>query len=235
VNYDYTISRREIPEQIVEGKRLGRHVNHDSRSLNYVVEAGAVSSVVHKPVGLPLDQGHIGSCTANATVGAGNCPPSRHVKSPYTEIGAVRLYERETRDEGQPYPPNDPGGSGLAVCQAAKELGWIKSYSHALSVPAALTALQSQPVITGVPWYEGFDKPDQNGLVQISGQIRGGHEIVVVGVDVPGKLVWLVNSWGLKYGVASSTLGLAGGCFCWSWDTWDQLLANQGDVTVPVF
>jgi hypothetical protein len=123
----------------------------------------------------------------------------------------------------------------LAVCQAAKELGWIKSYSHALSVPAALTALQSQPVITGVPWYEGFDKPDQNGLVQISGQIRGGHEIVVVAVDAPGKLVWLVNSWGLKYGVASSTLGLAGGCFCWSWDTWDQLLANQGDVTVPVF
>jgi hypothetical protein len=234
MSYEYTVSHRHIPEEIVEGKRLGRHVVHDSRSLKHVVKASSkIQSVVHPPVGLPLDQGQLGSCTANATAGAGNCPPSPHVKSPYTESGARRLYARETRDEGQPWPPNDPGGSGLAVCQAAKEMGWIKSYSHALSVTAALTALQTRPVITGVDWYEGFDKPDSNGLVEISGQVRGGHEIVVVEVDAPNKLVWLVNSWGLQYGVARN--GLKGGCFCWSWDTWDQLLGSQGDVTVPIF
>jgi len=213
----------------VEGRRLGRHVVHDPRSRNFEAEAaGAIKSVQHSSTGLPLDQGNIGSCTANALCGALDSSPDNKSGKSYKESDAVSLYELETQLEGQPYPPNDPGGSGLMVCKAAKQLGWISSYKHAFGIDHALRALTLRPVITGVAWYTSFDSPDANGLVAIApgATVRGGHEIVADGIDAPNQLVWFWNSWGTVYGV--------GGRFCMSFDTWSQLLAQQGDVTVPL-
>lgn len=220
-----------ITEHLVVGKRLGRHINHDPRSLAYPApRAPAIRSVVHKSHGLPLDQGQIGSCTANALVGALNCTWNypRVTTAPFTEAGAVNLYKRETADEGQPYPPNDPGGSGLAVCKAAVELGWIHKYTHALDVDHALQALVLRSVITGINWYTSFDTPAASGLVVISknATVRGGHEIVANEIDEPNELVWFCNSWGYNYGL--------GGRFCMSFTTWERLLSEQGDVTVPI-
>jgi len=61
--------------------------------------------------------------------------------TPLDEKDAVRIYELETKLEGQPYPPNDPGGSGLMVCKAARQLGMISSYQHAFGIQDALEAL----------------------------------------------------------------------------------------------
>jgi hypothetical protein len=114
------------------------------------------------------------------------------------------------------------------VCKAAKQLGWIKSYTHAFGLQHALGALMLRPVITGIDWYTSFDTPDAQGLVQISpgAKVRGGHEVVADGIDAPNQLVWFWNSWGTSFGV--------GGRFCMSFATWEQLLSNQGDVTVPL-
>jgi hypothetical protein len=146
-----------------------------------------------------------------------------------TEADAIRVYELETKLEGKPYPPNDPGGSGLMVCAAAKQLGMIASYNHAFGIRHALEALVVRPVITGINWYSSFDTPDpQTGLVAIGAgaTVRGGHEIVADGIDADKKLVWFWNSWGTQWGL--------GGRFCMAFDTWDQLLHEQGDVTVPL-
>jgi hypothetical protein len=223
--------RELLPEEKVEGRRLGRHVLHDPRSRNYGAQtATKVKSVQHKAAGLPLDQGQIGSCTANALCGAlDSAPDSAHEHGRrFTEKDAVALYELETKLEGQPYPPNDPGGSGLMVCKAAQQLGWISSYTHAFGVEHALLALTLRPVITGVNWYTSFDSPDEHGLVAIGhgATVRGGHEVLADGIDAPNELVWFWNSWGTQYGV--------GGRFCMSFDTWDQLLKERGDVTVPL-
>lgn len=223
------IVRVTLPEQTVEGRRLGRHVVHDARSRNYEAEsATAIKSVQHTSVGLPLNQGAIGSCTANALCGALDSSPDDGSGRKFHERDAVKLYELETELEGKPYPPNDPGGSGLMVCKAAKQLGWIGSYRHAFSVHSALLALSLRPVITGMNWYTSFDQPDGNGLVAIAphATVRGGHEVVADGIDEPNHLVWFWNSWGKSFGV--------GGRFCMSFDTWAQLLAEQGDVTVPM-
>jgi len=119
------IVRRTLPEQMVEGHRLGRHVVHDPRSRNFSADAAAaIKSVQHQAVGLPLDQGNIGSCTANAMCGALDSAPDNATGRQFGENDAVSLYELETQLEGQPYPPNDPGGSGLMVSKAAKQLGW---------------------------------------------------------------------------------------------------------------
>jgi len=220
--------RRQIPEIKVPGKPLGRHIVHDPRSFGFPAPGAPIVSVQHASIGLPLDQGEVGSCTANALIGFLNTEPNVPAHGPWTERGALRLYGRETANEGQPYPPNDPGGSGLEVCKAAVQLGMISSYTHAFDVQAALRALVLRSVITGVNWYDSFDSPDGNGLVAIApgAQVRGGHEFEGDEIDVPNELVWFMNSWGPSYGI--------NGRFCMSWATWQTLLDQQGDVTVPI-
>ncbi|MGA8360115.1 MAG: hypothetical protein WB793_00650 [Candidatus Dormiibacterota bacterium] len=223
------VVRSVIPELVTPGKRLGRHIVHDPRSRNFPAEgAAAIMSVVHNATGLPLNQGDIGSCTANALCGALNSVPDFKGGAPRTETDAITLYELETKLEGDPYPPNDPGGSGLEVCKAAVQLGWISSYQHAFSLEDALLALVLRPVITGIGWYTSFDTPSADGLVVIAmgATVRGGHEVVADQIDAPNKLVWFWNSWGPTFGV--------GGRFCMSFDTWQQLLNESGDVTVPI-
>jgi hypothetical protein len=227
---DNGIVESHLSEQQVTGKRLGRHVRHDPRSRDFPAEqAPQITSVTHQATGLPLNQGELGSCTANALCGALDSAPDFGGGAPATETEAVHLYERETSLEGDPYPPNDPGGSGLMVCKAAKQMGLITSYKHAFGIENALKALVLRPVITGVKWYTSFDTPDpKTGLVELSPQatVRGGHEIVADGIDAENKLVWFWNSWGTQFG--------QGGRFCMAFGTWDQLLKDQGDVTVPV-
>ncbi|HKS49480.1 MAG TPA: hypothetical protein VJT49_31095 [Amycolatopsis sp.] len=221
---------RQLPEQPFAGRRLGRHVEHDPRSRDYPAErAPKIVSVTHRAAGLPLDQGDIGSCTANALCGALNSAPNFTGNSPLVESDAIRLYELETKLEGKPYPPNDPGGTGLMVCKAGVQLGLISSYHHAFGLRHALEALVARPVITGVTWYSSFDHPDpKTGLVKLTpdATVRGGHEVVADGIDAEKKLVWFWNSWGPGYGL--------GGRFCMGFDTWDELLHDQGDVTVPI-
>jgi hypothetical protein len=219
----------QIPELVVPGKRLGRHVHFDSRSAAYPAEtAPAVVSVTHQSAGLPLDQGEIGSCTANALVGALNTVPHWSPGAPtLAEPDAVALYSAETALEGSPYPPNDPGGSGTEVCQAAKNAGMLDGYQHATGLDQALAALVIRPVIVGINWFDSFDTPGPQGVVAIApgATVRGGHEVLATGIDAAAQLVWLWNSWGTPYGL--------GGRFAMSFSTLAALLGQGGDVTVP--
>ena len=223
------IVRVRQAEHRVAGRRLGRYVVHDPRSWNYPAETTAeIASVQHAAVGLPLDQGEVGSCTANALCGALNSVPYNAAGRQFTEADALTLYGRETALEGQPYPPNDVGGSGLIACKAAKDLGWISAYQHAFGIGQALRVLTIRPVVCGLTWYTSFDAPDSTGLVTISSDAtpRGGHAVFACGIDKPHQLVWFWNSWGTAFGVD--------GRFCMSFETWALLLADQGDVTVPI-
>lgn len=230
-----SIFTARIPEVIVPGKRLGRHIHYDSRSDAYPAEtAPALRTVTHRSSGLPLDQGQIGSCTANALVGALNTVPHWKEDQPLlAEPDAVNLYSEETTLEGDPYPPNDPGGSGTEVCQAAKNAGLLNGYQHATGIDQALAALVIRPVITGINWFTSFDTPDASGLVAIApnATVRGGHEIVAVAINVTEERVWFPNSWGLSWGVAFA--GIPGGCFAMSFTTWGTLLEQGGDCTIP--
>ena len=95
-------------------------------------------------------------------------------------------------------------------------------------VEQALLALVLRPVITGIGWYSSFDTPDASGLVAVASgaTVRGGHEVVADQIDAGNKLVWFWNSWGPGFGV--------GGRFCMAFDTWQRLLQEHGDVTVPL-
>jgi hypothetical protein len=207
-------------------RRLGRHIEHDERSRSFPApRAAQVVSVTHERRCPPFDQGDTGSCTGNAEAGLLMTDPYFVAGRDLSETDAVTLYEKATHLDqiAGSYPPDDTGSSGLAAMKAAKALGYITGYQHAFGLQHALEALVLAPVITGVSWYEGFDNPGADGLVSISGAVRGGHEFEMVGIDADARTVRACNSWGPAWG--------DGGYFQFTWDTWDQLLQEQGDVT----
>lgn len=218
------------------GGRLGRHIEHDPRSRAFAMypsDLGPIKVVKHRRYGSIFDQGQFGSCTGNALAGAINTAPLHKTGArALVEADAVKLYAAATVLDGYAgtYPPDDTGSSGLAVCKAGMKAGYLTGYKHAFSIQAALASLTVTPVITGIPWYEGFDKPDADGMVVIAGQIRGGHEIEVDAILKVGSLaetiVELPNSWGTSWGL--------GGKFRMTAATWAALLEQQGDVTGPL-
>ncbi len=231
----YTVTHRNIPETPVEGKPLGRHVHHDSRSLAYLVEADGTIATARWDRKIPvLNQLSVGACTGNAATGALGTEPDFDSLSDLIAKGlkldeseALSLYSAaETIDGDGPYPPNDHGSSGLSVAKAATNAGLISGYTHITSIAAAQTAIQTGPFIIGSDWYTSFDAPDAKGLVTIAegATVRGGHEYECIGYDATTDLWELVNSWGTSYGVE--------GHFFYSTATFEALLAAQGDATV---
>lgn len=208
---------------------LGRLLEHDPASKRYpaAMSAAPLQKVMWPRSGPPFDQ-RGRSCTGNAIAGVLNTAPYHRPRTRrLTEDKAMEIYGLATvLDEfpGQ-FPPDDTGSSGLAACKAAKQLGLISAYRHAFGIEHALAALQLGPVITGVDWFNGFDQPGKRGLVEISGIVRGGHEFEVYGYDPLHDLVWCWQSWGPKWGYH--------GRFCMTTNTWRELLARDGDVTVP--
>lgn len=216
--------------------RLGRHVRHDSRSREFAVSSGPTSTLVSKrwtrriPV---LDQGDVGSCTGNAAAGwLGTDDATRQGVSmlggkPVDEAMAVAFYSAATELDSAAgaYPPDDTGSDGLSVAKALQNAGACTGYQHAFSLSAALTALQSGPVMFGVDWYEAMFDPAADGRLSITGQLAGGHEFVVDEIDVPGQRVWLTNSWGPSW-------GMQGRAYLTYADA-VTLLRRDGDVTVP--
>lgn len=225
---------REIPEQRVEGKRLGRSVLHDSRSLAFRVAPPAkttVSKTWARKTAI-LDQGGLGSCTGNAATGALGSEPFYDTLTAKLSAGlkldeneAVSLYSKAT--ELDPftgtYLPDDTGSNGLSVAKAAQKAGLISGYVHALSLDDVIAALQTSPVIVGTNWYSGMDDPDAAGLVVASGSVRGGHEYLCRGVDLQRMLLHFDNSWGSAWGNKGS--------FTYSFDTMTRLLSEDGDAT----
>lgn len=226
--------RRVITEQKVTGRRLGRHVNHDPRSLAYKITAdGTVASARWERKTPVLDQGDLGSCTGNAACGVLGTEPFFTTLQADLQVGlkldeteAVSLYSLATQLDEYPgtYPPDDSGSSGLGVAKACQKAGLISGYQHITSVAAAQTAIQKGPFIVGSDWLTGMDNPDANGVVKATGSVRGGHEYECIGYDAATDLWEFVNSWGTSYGV--------GGHFFYSSGTFAQLLSRDGDATV---
>lgn len=227
------IVTRYLSERILDGKRLGRHVEHDERSRNYAfrVSVNQFKTVHHRHYGSILNQNGTSACTGNGTANAINSHPL-HIAGHrlLRETDALQIYTIATELDEFPgtYPAEDTGSSGLAAAKAAVQLGYINSYRHAFTTEDALGALQLFPVITGVNWYEGFDYPDAGGYVQVAGDIRGGHEFCILGFQrehtVEDSLVIALNSWGPDWGKR--------GLFNFTVSTWERLLSEEGDVTI---
>lgn len=206
---------------------LGRLVEHDDRSKAYPAPTGTVQAVDWTRHGQSLNQGNLGSCTGNALVDALNCNPLWRKGATRHEKQARQAYSLATKLDGYAgeWPPTDTGSSGLAVCKAGVQLGWISGYTHAFGLDHCLAALALSPVIVGTPWLEGMFTPDPDGTVHATGAVAGGHEYCLRGIDAANQRVRAVNSWGRGWADH--------GEFWLSFADLGSLLDQQGDVTVP--
>jgi len=233
---------------------LGRHVEHDPRSLAFahpVLPKTAIASVDWTRRAPILDQSRLGSCCGNAGTGVlGTDSAGRTATTSVTitasgaaashglftagthtldEVFAVALYSLATVLDGisGQYPPTDTGSSGIGVAKALQALGLAASYTHAFSIGALNTALQSGPVLIGVPWLNSMFDTATDGriLVDRTSAMAGGHELELCRFDVGAGEYWVPNSWGASW--AKSGWGyLTTADLAW-------LLSQQGDVTVP--
>lgn len=224
--------------------RLGRHVHHDPRSLAYahgVLPQSAIKSVDWTRRAPIFDQGSTGSCTGNAAAGL-LCTDSA-ARPGLTSVGldgavrpvdedlAVTIYSLATTlDEfrGQ-YPPTDTGSSGLGAAKALVKLGLASKYTHAFSLDALKSALQSGPVMVGTVWLESMFDTTTDGYVIVdrNSPVAGGHEYVISAYDAAKQVFRLDNSWSESWGVRGS------GWYKQADLQW--LLAQDGDVTVPAW
>jgi hypothetical protein len=67
-------------------------------------------------------------------------------------------------------------------------------------------------------------KPHEDGTLDVLGRVVGGHEVVLIGLDVAAAQVTALNSWGSGWGL--------NGRFKLSFSQLEWLLGQQGDATV---
>jgi hypothetical protein len=218
---------------------LGRHVHHDPRSLEFaapVLPRVALESHRWTRRAPVFDQGQTSSCVGNAAAGwivtdnatrpGLTAVAGRVVDESYALEVAYHL-ATELDDFPGEYPPDDEGSSGLGAAKALKSLGLCSSYTHAFTVQALETALQSGPVLVGVTWYNSMFSPDADGVVPVdvsSGQ-AGGHELCVDELDLERGWVGFTNSWGVGWG--SSGRGF------FRFEDLASLLRDDGDCVIP--
>ncbi|MFI6560408.1 hypothetical protein [Streptomyces sp. NPDC050534] len=224
--------------------RLGRHVQHDPRSLAFaagVLPKTAIKSVDWTRRAPIFDQGQIGSCTGNAAAGLVCTDSSARSGLTSVEIGsnvmpvdealALQVYELATQLDSikGTYPPDDTGSSGIGAAKALKKLGLAASYSHAFSLDALKSALQSGPVMVGTVWLDSMFETDPDGYVIVDRKsaVAGGHEYVISAYDADRLAFRIDNSWGESWGLRGSAWYTAANL---QW-----LLSQQGDVTVPAW
>ena len=209
----YIVAGHRIPEDVVQGKRLGATFSFDTRSLAYQVQrAEAAKSVLWTRNAPIFDQGNVGSCEGNAETGcAATSPifealPAGHAT--LNEALAVKVYSKATSLDGfnGTYPPDDTGTDSTSASKAAKALGLIGGYLNAASLDLMVAALQTGPVNFACNWYSSFDNPQSSGLVLISSgaYVRGGHALCCRGVDVDRQEFLLDNSWSTSWGLNGS-------------------------------
>jgi hypothetical protein len=222
--------------------RLDWNPRHDPASLQFPIRA-ALGTVEDKPrawdLGEVLDQGQEGACvgfgwTADllasprpdkyATAAVGN----RFARNVYFDAQRIDEWEGE----------NYEGTSVLAGAKVIAAKGYMSEYRWAFSIEDVRDAVIAEgPVVIGIPWYSNMYGTRPSGLLDIGGQLVGGHCILVSGyhpsMRIRGegwnerhRVFRLRNSWGPDWGVN-------GNGFI-KYDDLAALLREWGEACVPV-
>lgn len=232
-----------MPHQKIEkipfqDHRLGRHVSHDLRSAAYNITEPVIKPVLRSirhgyEATVFLNQGQRSACTGFALAHALNCSPNKQARK-YSDEDALGIYSLATELDSFPgtFTPDDTGSSGLAACKAAKQLGYISRYEWCFGFDAALVAIQRAPLMIGTRWYSWMYHPDVKGRVRVAGTLSGGHQFLMVGIElIPpytefSNLCWYLNSWGTSFGV--------NGYFAINFADTRRLLVEDGDLVRPI-
>lgn len=142
-----------------------------------------------------------------------------------TDAVGHAIYERCKAID--PFGPHVDGTSVLAGAQVVTALGHLSEYRWAFGeLEVALAVGYRGPVVIGVDWWSGMFDPDHDGYLKLTGQVEGGHCVLVHGYSVKTDSYRLLNSWGRGWGVN-------GGALIRRVDM-VRLLADGGEACVPI-
>jgi hypothetical protein len=211
-------------------KRLGRQKVHDPVSRGWPLsftldrEHWRTKSVRLYDPWPNLNQCH-GECTGVAKSMEFNAVGNRRKGHVLKMDDAHKIYSLASLkfdpwDGG--WPPEDTGSSGLAAAKAAQQLGLGGSYRHVFRGADEVVQLiqQGRAVNVGTWWTWGMFEPDEDGIIEPTGGMAGGHQYLARGYDLDRDLVKLRCWWG------------------WYRDVWirrdhlNDLLMDDGDAHV---
>lgn len=99
--------------------------------------------------------------------------------------------------------PNEDGTYDRALMKVLQQNGQVGRYLWAQTMDELLDWLATNgTVLIGAPWYSGFDNPDAQGVVRLTGFVRGGHEWHVLGADFRKGIAVCENSWGKEWALS---------------------------------
>lgn len=240
-----------IPENSGNPYRLGRHIEHDDRSVQFAYSAmpwRALRTVKHhrhipildqsdlhaQDIHVDGDPDALGSCVGNTAVDLLGTDPFFNLMGSdlanqlrdarAAEILAIGLYADACKADGidGDWPPTDGGTTGLAAAKVLVTRGLMKTYLHPFGLTPLLSALQSQPVMCGIGWHEAMFEPRSNGTLEVAGEIVGGHEILLDAVYMEQRMIRFANHWTADWGVD--------GYGFLTFDQVSELLADDGDL-----
>lgn len=179
-----------------------------------------------------LDQGQEGACVGFSFAHDGIARPARLLDIDARYAREKIYFEAQKIDpwEGGAYPGASPfyeGTSVLSGAKAAQALGHFGGYEWAYNVNDLILAVGYKgPAILGLDWQEGMWDTDADGYIHATGQVEGGHAILIRAVSLKGKYFLLRNSWGRGWGED-------GDCKV-SFDDMALILNQGGEACIPV-
>jgi hypothetical protein len=189
-----------VPASHHGGRVFDRQREFDEKSRRYPIRAFTLNKKRRGytwSVPVHLDQGSEGAC-----VGFGWA--HELAARPYKVTGidnsaALQLYQEARRVDEWPGEDYD-GTSVLAGAKVAAQHKKIHEYRWAFGEDdLALAVGYKGPAVIGVNWYENMFEPDRDGYLAPSGDLLGGHCVLVYGYDASGFYrIW--NSWGPSWG-----------------------------------
>lgn len=229
-----TVELTQIPTIPIMGRSL---IAHDPESRNFPVRGilmAADAPLVTKSwyrYGSPYDQGQTSSCVGQTFTGVLNTKPAASqipIARRRTFNGLDFYHGAQTQDEWPGQEPSYYGTSALGMCKWLKNRGDITEYRWCFGLQDVLQTLSHHgPVGVGLSWTERMMTPTAQGFVVPEGAFVGGHETELLGINVKGRYVIGINSWGPDWGPLK-------GRFKISWDDLDKLLKDQGDAVTIV-
>lgn len=223
--------------------RLGWVSKHDPKSLDFPVRAVLPTQVekvprIWTPPSFVMDQGTEGACVGFGWTAelVGSPKPDPYVELPRANQYAFNYYsacQKIDEWEGEDYD----GTSVLAGAKVANRRGLIPEYRWSLGIDDLRdSVIQIGGAVIGIPWYSSMYETRESGLVEVDGDLVGGHCIYIYGyhpsMRIPGEdyherfevFRWR-NSWGDSYGKNGS--GFI------RFEDLRDLLAKWGEAAIP--
>lgn len=212
--------------------RLGRRVEIDPRNADYPMRSMLPLAAYQKPrtkiwdAPIVLDQGATSACVGFSFAAELLAKPYQ-IKGITGNDGQAIYQQAQKLDQwpGEQYY----GTSVLAGAKATMKLyeKTFESYRWCNNLQDSVAAVGWHgPLVIGVEFYSSMYTVDADGFFRVSGEVVGGHAMLIRGV-LPDKYCFVVrNSWGAEW-------GRNGDAFLSFYD-FSRLLERNGEALCPV-